>query len=146
MPVQAWFQRFLAACLLLAVGLTSLRGQVIGYRCDCGELPVVVAVSDCHLLECHPDHAHADGCATDTDHPSGGADHSHEHPPVVSELEWSRVETGWSGLTLVAPLPPVVTIASSFELEAGQAPALLPVINFSPPPPRRTFLTSLLLI
>lgn len=141
-----WLQRFLAGCLLLAVGVTLFNGQVVGYRCDCNKVAVVVPVPDCHELECHPGHAHADGCESDTDHPSGKADHSHHHPPVVSQLEWTKLEADWSGLPFVGPIPPVMTSPADRGLATSQAPALLPVVNHSPPPPRRSYLTSLLLI
>jgi hypothetical protein len=99
---------------------------------------------DCHLLECHPDHDHADGCEQDEQDAARDADHSHQHTAVHAQPEWRCPEAGWSGLpSLVAsPAPRPV----QFETPTAAVTPTLPAINFSPPSPRRTFLTSLLLI
>jgi hypothetical protein len=145
-PVPTWFQRLLAGLLLLAVGATSASGTVAGYRCDCGPVLRLVATPDCHLDDCHPGHRHEDGCDSDTDHASGGADHSHDHPAVHAEVDWNHAGTAMSGgaspdVLVAAPLGQRIVVAPSPTFWR-----LLPEISASPPPPKRHFLTSVLLI
>jgi len=142
--MRSWIQRWVVASLVLAVALTWLNGRTVGYRCDCGAVARLVPVPDCHLLECHPDHHHADGCDQDEHDASGGADHSHNHPAVREQPEWRCPDAGWSSLPVAAVLPAPRPV--QIEPTAATIAPALPLINFSPPPPRRTFLTSLLLI
>lgn len=142
--MRSWIQRWLVASLVLAVALTCLHGLTVGYRCDCGDVAKVVAAPDCHLLECHPDHHHADGCDQDEHDASGGADHSHHHPAVHTQPEWRCPDAGWTGLPALVALPAPRPV--QFEVPIAAFTPTLPAINFSPPPPRRSYLTSLLLI
>jgi hypothetical protein len=139
-------QRFLALILGMACAWTLASGRTVGYRCDCGETVRVVAGPDCHQFECHPGHRHADGCETDEDHPSDSPDHSHEHPAVKVQAEWLCSESNWNALPLVATaaMPPPAAwqlppMAIPFRVDPTAA-------DFDPPPPRRSFLTPLLVI
>lgn len=145
-PVPIWFQRLLAGLLLLAVGATSASGTVAGYRCDCGPVLRLVATPDCHVDVCHPGHRHEDGCDSDADHATGGADHSHDHPAVHADVDWNHAGTTTSGVAS----PHLFVVAPCWKLvltsPAPTAKAALPEISASPPPLERHFLTSVLLI
>jgi hypothetical protein len=144
MFMRTWVQKWVGTSLVLAVALLLLHGRTVGYRCDCGEVAKLVPMPDCHPLEHHAKHQHADGCDLDEDHDSDGADHSHKHPAVQEQPEWCCRDAGWSGLPALAGIP--MPVPAEFVLSVAEVPRALPVINFSPPPPRLTFLTSLLLI
>ena len=134
------------ASLVLAVTLALLHGRTVGYLCDCGEVAKLVAVPDCHQVECHPDRSHFDGCTQDNKHTSGHTDHAHSHSAVKAQVEWQSHGSHWSALPALAfhaaPASPLVFSVSPSEAGAGVSP---PPAH-SPPPPRRTYLTSLLLI
>lgn len=137
-------QRLVIALLAMAVGLSLVQGRTLGYLCDCGDAARLVPVPDCHQVECHPDHAHADGCDDTTELPSGGADHSHDHPAVQDQPDGTGSDPGSvaAPVTVAVPIRGLVRIA----LPATETPARVPVGSCIPPPPRRTFLNSVLLI
>lgn len=145
-PVQLWLQRIVASLLLLAVGTTSALGTVAGYRCDCGPQPRLVPTPDCHQDACHPGHHHDDGCDSDTDHLTGGADHSHRHSAVFSQVDWPKAGTDFTRVTPLqsVTLPPIVR--EFFVPESFAFRDRLPKFAPSPPSRRLFFLTSLLLI
>ncbi len=144
-PVPTWFQRLLAGLLLLAVGATSALGTVTGYRCDCGPVLRLVATPDCHLDDCHPGHHHEDGCDSDTDHRSGGADHSHQHSAVHADVDWNHGGTAMSGVGTPEGLVAAPVVKRIIFPLALTFLRILPEISASPPP-KRHFLTSVLLI
>lgn len=140
-------KRWVVASLVLAVTLALLHGRTVGYLCDCGDVAKLVAVPDCHQLECHPDRSHFDGCTQDKEHTSSGhADHAHNHSAVKAQVEWQSHGHHWSALPALAihatpAFPLVWTTAPSEAVVLAPSPPA-----HSPPPPRQTYLTSLLLI
>lgn len=139
-------KRWVVASLVLAVTLALLHGRTVGYLCDCGDVAKLVAVPDCHQLQCHPERRHFDGCTQDKAHTSGQADHAHSHSAVKAQVEWQSHGSPWSALPAIAfhamPASPLICIAPTSEA----AVRVSPPPAHSPPPPRRTYLTSLLLI
>lgn len=142
----SWFQRGMVASLVLSVALALMLGRTVGFRCDCGAAARLVSVPQCDRLECHPEHSHADGCGSAEHAASGGDEHSHSHPAVKALIEWQSAGKDRSTLPAASVRATVVSVLVWAAPPAGASSPVRPAIAFSPPPPRRTFLTPLLLI
>ncbi len=94
--------QFLTSLLvLLALGQTQVFGWVQAYLCPCTPEVRSVAWAECEGTVCHPDHEHADGCATTEE-----SAHSHRHlelrdagSKATSGLPAERVEPPASVVT-----------------------------------------------